>query len=415
MNKTKSFDIPKKLVYQAYKEIKSNKGAAGVDEVTLEKFESNLKNNLYKLWNRMSSGTYFPPSVKAVAIPKKDGGTRILGIPTVSDRIAQMVVKMVFENKVEKHFLADSYGYRPGKSAHDAIEVTRRRCWQYNWVLEFDIKGLFDNINHELLMRAVRKHTDCKWELLYIERWLKAPFEKSSGEIVARENGTPQGGVISPVLANLFMHYAFDKWMKINFPQNPWCRYADDGLVHCKTKKQAEYIKDCLDKRFKDCKLELHPDKTKIVYCKDSNRKENHENIEFTFLSYTFRPRKAQGKNNIEFTSFLPAISNKAKSHIRKEVKEWRLLWMTNKRLGDIAEKYNPVIRGWLNYYGKYGRGELAKVLDTINRHLCFWIRRKYKKYKHKPKKSRKYLRMLSMKYRYMFAHWKVGILPTTR
>ncbi|MDW8803201.1 group II intron reverse transcriptase/maturase [Clostridium sp. A1-XYC3] len=414
MNKTKSFEISKRLVYEAYREIKANKGAAGVDDVTLEQFDSDLQKNLYKIWNRMSSGTYFPPSVKAVDIPKKNGGTRTLGIPTVADRIAQMVVKLKFENKVEKYFLPDSYGYRPGKSAHDAIEVTRKRCWQYNWVLEFDIKGLFDNINHDLLMKAVRKHTNCKWELLYIERWLKVPFEKSNGEAVARETGVPQGGVISPVLANLFMHYVFDKWMKINFPDNPWCRYADDGLVHCKTMRQAQYIKDCLDKRFKECNLEIHPDKTKIVYCKDSNRKENHENIEFTFLSYTFRPRKAKGKDNIEFTSFLPAISSKAKNHIRKEVKEWRLLWMTNKGLKDIAEKYNPVIRGWLNYYGKYGRKELAKVLDTINKHLCFWIRRKYKKYKHKPQNARKCLRMMSVKYRFLFAHWKVGILPTT-
>ena len=414
MNKAKSFEISKMLVYQAYEHVKANKGSAGIDDISLEQFDINLKKNLYKIWNRMSSGTYFPPAVKAVEIPKKDGGIRILGIPTVADRIAQMVVKLKFENKVEKYFLPDSYGYRPGKSAHDAIEVTRKRCWQYNWVLEFDIKGLFDNINHDLLMKAVKKHTDCTWEILYIERWLKVPFVKSNGEIITRRTGVPQGGVISPVLANLFLHYVFDKWMKINFPSNPWCRYADDGIVHCKTMKQARYVRDCLEKRFRECNLEIHPEKTKIVYCKDSNRKESHNNIEFTFLSYTFRPRKAKGKNGKEFTSFLPAISNKAKDHINKTIKEWRLLWMTNKQINEIAEKYNPVIRGWLNYYGKYGKRELARVLENINVHLCFWVRRKYKKYKYKPELARKYLRKLSMELTSLFAHWKVGILPTT-
>jgi len=413
MNKAKSFEISKNLVYEAYKKVKANKGAAGIDDMSIQQFQTNLKNNLYKIWNRMSSGTYFPPAVRAVEIPKKNGGIRVLGIPTVADRIAQMVVKMKFEDKVEKYFLPDSYGYRPKKSAHDAIEITRKRCWQYNWVLEFDIKGLFDNIDHELLMKAVMKHTNCKWELLYIKRWLKVSFQKSGGEIVIRKAGVPQGGVISPVLANLFLHYAFDKWMKISFPSNPWCRYADDGIVHCKTMAQAEYIRKCLEKRLKDCKLEIQPDKTKIVYCKDSNRKENHINIEFTFLGYTYRPRKAKGKNGKEFTSFLPAISNKAKKYIRQKIKEWRLLWMTNKELIDIAEKYNPVIRGWLNYYGKYGKNELTKVLENINLHLCFWIRRKYKKYKYKPYQARKYLRLLSMKSKFLFAHWKVGILPS--
>lgn len=412
MNKAKSFNITKDLVYQAYKEVKANKGSAGVDKVTIEQFDKNLSRNLYKIWNRMASGTYFPPAVKAVEIPKKNGGIRVLGVPTVEDRIAQMVVKLRFEEKVDKYFLSDSYGYRPGKSAHDAIEITRKRCWQNDWVLEFDIKGLFDNINHELLMKAVRKHTDSKWELLYIERWIKAPLEIPDGKKISRNAGVPQGGVISPVLSNLFLHYVFDKWMKINFPENPWCRYADDGIVHCSTKRQAEHIKECLEKRFKECKLEIHPEKTKIIYCKDSNRRESHSNVEFTFLGYTYRPRKAKGKNGKEFTSFIPAISNKAKKHICQTIKEWRLLWMTNKELADIAEKYNPIIRGWLNYYGKYGKRELAKVLEQINLHLCFWVRRKYKKYKFKPKRAKEYLRYLSVKLRPLFEHWKVGILP---
>ena len=413
MSEAKSFDIPKMDVYHAYERIKANRGAAGIDNVSLAQFERDLKKNLYKIWNRMSSGTYFPPAVKAVEIPKGNGGVRILGIPTVADRIAQMVVKMRFEEKVERYFLPDSYGYRPGKSAHDALAVTRKRCWENDWVLEFVIKGLFDNIDHELLMKAVEKHTKCKWELLYIRRWLTVPFQTANKENIVREKGVPQGGVISPVLANLFLHYVFDKWMVINFPKLPWCRYADDGIVHCKSKVQAEYIRKCLEQRFNACKLEIHPEKTKIVYCKDSNRKQKYGNVQFTFLGYTYRPRKAKSKDGKVFTSFLPAVSNKAKTHIRQTIKSWRILWMTQQKICDIAEKYNPVIRGWLNYYGKYGKGELARVLEHINQHLTFWVRRKYKKYRHKQMDAKRYLKKLAENNENLFAHWKVGILPT--
>lgn len=229
MDKTKSFEISKTVVWEAYLRVKANKGAAGVDNESIEKFENNLKDNLYKIWNRMTSGSYFPPPVKAVEIPKKAGGIRILGIPTVADRIAQMVVKIYFEPLVEPYFHKDSYGYRANKSAIEAVAITRTRCWRYNWVLEFDIKGLFDNIDHDLLMKAVKKHTDSKWIILYIERWLKTPFQNKEGVEVKRTSGTPQGGVISPILANLFLHYVFDRWMEINHPYNPWARYADDG------------------------------------------------------------------------------------------------------------------------------------------------------------------------------------------
>jgi RNA-directed DNA polymerase len=414
MDKTKSFDIPKKSVYEAYLAVKKNKGAAGIDGVSIAELETDLKNNLYKLWNRMSSGTYFPPAVKAVDIPKKTGGIRTLGIPTVADRIAQMVVKMQFEPKVEKYFHSDSYGYRPGKSAHDAIDITRKRCWKYDWVLEFDIKGLFDNIDHELLLKAVRKHTESKWELLYIKRWLTAPFQKADGEIIKRERGTPQGGVISPILANLFLHYCFDKWMERTFPNNPWCRYADDGIVHCTSEKQAQYLKDRLEKRFRECKLEIHPGKTRIVYCKDSNRVEGKENIDFTFLGYTFKPRKAKGKGGKVFTSFLPAISQKAKSKIFEEIRDWRLLWMTQKSIKQIAEDINPAIHGWLNYYGRYGKKEIARVLDNANYHLMLWVRRKFKRCKRSPWKAYQFLQRIHDANPKLFAHWEVGISPST-
>jgi RNA-directed DNA polymerase len=238
---TKQFVIPKQVVLRAYKLVKSSAGSAGVDKQTLDDFDKNRKDNLYKIWNRMSSGSYFPPPVKAVSIPKSSGnGTRVLGVPTVSDRIAQMVVRLTLEPLVEPHFLPDSFGYRPNKSALDAVGITRRRCWQYDWVLEFDIKGLFDNIPHDLLLKAVRKHTDVKWMLLYIERWLTAPMQQPDGSLQERRIGTPQGGVVSPILSNLFLHYVFDIWMKVHFKDMPWCRYADDGLVHCRSDSQAQ-------------------------------------------------------------------------------------------------------------------------------------------------------------------------------
>jgi RNA-directed DNA polymerase len=276
--KDKPFKTDKRQVYKAYKAVKSNQGAAGVDGQTLQQFETDWKRNLYRIWNRMSSGSYFPPPVRAVSIPKKSGGERILGVPTVSDRIAQVVVKQLIETEMENIFLPDSYGYRPGKSALDAVGVTRERCWRYDWVLEFDIKGLFDNIDHALLLKAVRKHVTCNWALLYIERWLTAPMEQE-GVRMERMCGTPQGGVISPILANLFLHYTFDLWMKRTYPDLLWCRYADDGLVHCRTEQEAEALKASLQARLAECDLELHPVKTRIVYCKD--RKRNAVSVAF--------------------------------------------------------------------------------------------------------------------------------------
>ena len=323
MGETKPFIISKNLVVRAYELVKANKGGAGVDRQSLEDFDKNLKDNLYKIWNRLSSGSYFPPPVKAVPIPKKTGGERILGVPTVSDRIAQMVVKLVFEPTVETIFYPDSYGYRPNKSALDAVGITRQRCWQNDWVLEFDIKGLFDNIDHGLLMKAVRKHTDIKWVILYIERWLKAPMQMPDGSLVERPKGTPQGGVISPVLSNLFLHYVFDSWMSRNRATMPWCRYADDGLVHCQTEQQAQNLLKALKERFEQCGLELHPKKTKIVYCKDGSRKGTYSEMEFTFLGYTFRRRLVKSsKLNRRFVGFTPAVSGCAQKAMRAKTRQ---------------------------------------------------------------------------------------------
>jgi RNA-directed DNA polymerase len=354
LEKAKPFAIPKQAVWEAYKKVKANHGAAGIDEVSLEEFEKDLKNNLYKLWNRMSSGSYFPPAVKAVPRPKKSGGVRILGVPTVADRIAQMVVKDAFEPLVEPHFHKDSYGYRPGKSAHDALAVTRKRCWRYDWVLEFDIRGLFDNIDHKLLMRAVRKHTDTRWVILYIERWLTAPFQTAEGELISRTKGPPQGGVVSPVLANLFLHYAFDRWMEKNSPQSPWARYADDGLVHCRSKEEAEQVLQRLIERFAECGLELHPDKTRIVYCKDDDRRGKYQETSFDFLGYTFQPRRAKNRWGKFFVSCLPAISNTAAKALRREIHDWRMHLKPDRSIEDLSHMFNPIIRGWINYYGRF-------------------------------------------------------------
>lgn len=411
MAETKPFEISKKAVYEAFKSVKANKGAYGIDEQSIEEFEQDLKNNLYKLWNRMSSGTYFPKPVRAVAIPKKSGGTRILGVPTVEDRVAQMTAKTYFEPCVEPIFHEDSYGYRPGKSAKQALEATRERCWRKDWVLEFDIKGLFDSIRHDYLMALVRKHAKEAWVVLYIERWLKAPFQTNDGIITERTSGTPQGGVISPVLANLFLHYVFDEYMVKEFPNIQWARYADDGIAHCVSAKQAKYLLKMLQERFAKCGLELNMEKTKIVYCKDDDRKGGYENISFNFLGYTFKPRSAKNKYGIYFTSFLPAISKNAQKAIRKKVRDWKLQLKPDKSLQDLANMFNSQIQGWLNYYTYFYKSEIYDTLRYINSCLVKWVRRKFKKRKAR-RKAEHWLGEVARRDTKLFAHWKFGILP---
>ncbi len=408
MGKAKPFNISKRVVFEAYKRVKANKGSAGVDGESIADFERNLKKNLYKIWNRMSSGSYFPPAVLLVEIAKKGGGIRELGVPAVSDRIAQMVAKMYFEPDVDPFFHPDSYGYRPGKSAIEAVGMARKRCWRYRWAVDLDIKGFFDNIDHELLMRAVRKHTDSKWLLLYIERWLKAPVQVADGTLVSREKGSPQGSVISPLLANLFLHYAFDEWMRRNYESIPFERYADDILVHCRSEKQAAWIKMVIEGRLQQCRLELHPDKTKIVFCKDSFREGNYSNEKFDFLGYTFCPRRAKSRNGKLFVSFLPALSNEASKSIRTTIKSWRLHRMTDKSLRDLACMFNPIIRGWVNYYGQYYKSALRPILNQLNGSLQRWAMRKYKKLRRRKRKAFYFLGRIAKQMPNLLAHWRL-------
>ena len=412
---TKPYQISKHLVWEAYQQVKSNGDAAGVDRESLQAFEKKLKDNLYKIWNRLSSGSYFPPPVKGVSIPKKSGGVRMLGIPTVSDRVAQSVVKMVLEPILEPIFHEDSYGYRPERSAHDAIAVVRTRNWEYNWVVEFDIKGLFDNIDHELLLRALRKHCQTPWVLLYVERWLKAPMETPEGELIERTKGTPQGGVVSPLLANLFLHYAFDRWVSENLPGVPFCRYSDDGVLHCKSKAQAEMVIQKLGERFRECGLELHPDKTQIVYCWDSNRKEEHPVNQFTFLGFAFCSRGAKKKDGTYFMGFLPGVSRDALRHMRQTIRRWKLQLRNSLELTDLSAQFNPILRGWKNYYTRFYGSAMAPVWHHMNYYLAHWMRRKYKQLSgHKTRASRK-LRLLAEDNPNLFAHWKAGYTSTVR
>ena len=409
---SKPFLISKHSVLEAWKRVKANQGAAGIDEESIQDFEHKLKDNLYRIWNRMSSGSYLPPPVKTVAIPKTGGGERKLGIPTVADRVAQMVVKMHMEPKIEPLFHPDSYGYRPFKSAHDAVGQARKRCWKYDWVLDLDIKGFFDNIPHELLMRAVRKHAPEKWVVLYVERWLKAPAQNEQGQLTPREKGTPQGGVASPLLANLLLHYGFDAWMARKYPSIPFERYADDAIVHCRTKKEAENMREVIIRRMAECGLELNLQKTRIVYCQDADRRGTHEHEKFTFLGYEFRPRRARNHRGKYFVSFLPAISDKAAKAIREEIRGWKLQLRSDKSLEDLARMFNPILRGWMQYYGKYYRSMLHPVFRplNLNRRLVRWACRKYKKLRDHQRRATHWLRRISIRSAQLWAHWQIGV-----
>jgi RNA-directed DNA polymerase len=398
------------MVYNSYLKVIAKDGSAGIDKQSIEMFNENLSDNLYKIWNRMTSGSYFPPPVRTVFIPKKQGGKRPLGIPTVSDRIAQGVVKDYLEPSLENIFHPSSFGYRPGRSAHDAIKQCQDNCIKYAWVIDVDIKGFFDNISHVSMLQLLQQHTQEKWVLLYAERWLKAGVEQEDGSIAARTKGTPQGGVISPLLANIYLHHGFDKWMDEVNPQNPFERYADDIVIHCSSKEQAEQLLEKLKARMRQYELELHPEKTKIVYCKNYQRNDKHDNNSFTFLSYSFQPRTIKDKfgraNRI--VVFSPAISQMAKTNIRRVLREILKPLISHVKLEKFAERLNPKIRGWINYYAKFNRMIGLDVFYYLNELIRQWIKNTYK-IRGKAWLYDKY-RTIQSADPDLFYHWRLGI-----
>jgi RNA-directed DNA polymerase len=400
----KPFVIPKQLVWEAYERVKANKGAAGVDGCSVEDFEEDLRGNLYKIWNRMSSGTYFPPPVKAVEIPKP-GGTRILGVPTVADRIAQTVVALALEPRTESIFHDDSYGYRQRRSALQAVERCRQRCWKKDWVLDLDVQKFFDSVDHSLMVKAVEANTSQRWVVLYVRRWLVAPLQLPDGTLQERDRGTPQGSAVSPVLANLFMHYAFDVYLAREFPLVDFERYADDAVVHCVTERQARQVWVALAARMEEVGLRLHPDKTKLVYCKDSRRRGSFESTSFKFLGYTFAPRKARYPDGKAFTSFLPAVSPEALKAMSQQVREWRIHRRTRLELDELADWINPIVSGWMTYYGRFYRSQLYPFLRRINTYLMRWARKKYKRLR-SYKRFRAWWTGLVQRAPGLFKHW---------
>ncbi len=403
----KPFDIPKQAVWEAYRRVAANKGAPGVDGQGLGEFEADLKNNLYKIWNRMSSGSYFPPPVKAVEIPKPHGGgVRLLGVPTVSDRVAQTVVAMQLEEVAEPRFHPDSYGYRPHKSALDAVGTCRQRCWKYGWVIDLDVQKFFDSVPWDLVGKAVEAVTESAWVLLYVKRWLAAPLQLPDGTLAERDKGTPQGSAVSPILANLFMHYAFDMWLVRNHPAVPFERYADDAVLHCKSRRQAEAVLAGLAMRMQEVGLRLHPDKTRVVYCKDGKRRGGHEHTSFTFLGFLFRARKSRDKNGVTFTSFLPAMSTEALKAKGAELRALRIHRRTTVSLDDLAEWLNPIVAGWMNYYGRFYRSVMSPLLMRVSTYLRRWAGKKYRRLRSHTRFRRWWIGLLDRQPD-LFAHWK--------
>lgn len=417
----KSQPITTEMVERAYRKVKSNRGAAGIDGKDMSYMQQHKRGELYKLWNRMASGSYFPKGVRAVEIPKPDGSMRQLGIPTISDRIAQQVAKSVIEPIMEKVFHEDSYGYRPNRSAHDAVLKCQQRCHDYRWVIDMDIKGFFDNINHDLMMKVLKHYIKEDWIIMYVERWLKVPTINKEGVVTQRTKGTPQGGVISPLLANMFLHVVFDGWMEQHYANTEygtirWERYADDIIVHCNNEKQARYILNQIRKRFTACELELHPKKTKIVYCKQSNRRGNYEETTFDFLGFTFKPGSIYSKDEFgkghRWLGYVTSISRKASARLVTQIEKWKIHRATGAELADLAQQKAKVIRGWINYYGRFRLYCMVRVFRALNARLVRWVMNKYKRYRRRKFQAKQFLCEISRLYPTLFEHWKYGFTP---
>ena len=416
-NKSRPYPITKEQVWEAFKLVRGKGGSAGVDGITIEMVKGNPEKHLYPVWNRLSSGSYFPPAVKRVEIPKSDGGVRTLGIPTVKDRVAQMVITRELEAIVEPHFSDSSFGYRPNKSAHDAIEQARTNCWQLAWVIDMDIKGFFDTIDHGLMIRSLRHFTDAKHIILYAKRWLKAPIQLKDGtQIQNREKGTPQGGVISPLLANIFLHIVFDKWIEKEFPDCPFERYADDIIIHVKNEPYARKVLKAARERFEECKLELHPDKTRLVYCnrKGRRKKGKVKSQQFDFLGYTFRPRKLITKDGDILFGFSPSISRKSTRSIVGTCRKLGFHRWTHMDIHQLSKALASKIRGWLYYYGKFHISALKQAFRLVNRRLVKWAFNKYKRFKRTKslRTARLWMLQVSKNYAYLFPHWLLGFTP---
>lgn len=408
--RTKSIPITKEMVWEAYKLVKKNKGSAGVDLQTLTEFEKVRVKELYKLWNRLASGSYFADKIKRVKIEKEGGKLRPLGIPTVCDRIAQQVVKTYLEPRLEAEFMENSYGYRPKKSAHQAVKAVQTNVRKYEWVIDLDIQEFFENVNHELLFKALAVHVSEKWVLLYIKRWLEAPIQLEDGrQKYPKGKGTPQGGVISPLLSNLYLHYCMDKWLSLHFPRVKMVRYADDMIVHCSTEMQAEELLDKIRTRFAACGLRVHPEKTKIVYCKKVGRPLKGKPVQFDFLGFSFQPIMTTLKRGGVFLQYDCKMSRKSKNRILRDLRGMELHKKSQSTIQDLALQLNSKIRGWINYYGKVKRKSLNPVFYYLHHRLIKWILNKYKRFKRSRVLAIKWLRRVTNQYPNLFYHWALG------
>ena len=379
-SQVKPFDIPKQMVWEAYRRVAANEGAPGVDRQTLDEFEEDLKNNLFKIWNRMSSGSYFPPPVRAVEIPKPHGGgVRLLGVPTVADRVAQTVVAMHLGERAEPRFHPDSYGYRPKKAAWDAVGVCRERCWKRDWVIDLDVEKFFDSVPWDLIVKAVEAVTDTPWVLLYVKRWLAAPLQRPDGTLVERDKGTPQGSAVSPILANLFMHFAFDSWMVRNYPDCPWERYADDAVVHCVSKEQAEQVLAALASGWK--RWAYGSTRTRLV-SSTAEMAGAGATTSTPPSPFSGSPSGAggAGQSGEHFTGFLPAMSTEALKAKSTELRAMRIHRRTTLTLDDLARWLNPIVAGWMNYYGRFYRLAMAPLLQRVSSYVRRWTGKKYRR-----------------------------------